>query len=62
MNPRIKQGWDYFWKLKPSQVGKMENEKLIAQLHYWMKLIVEEFNSEQPEEKDLETLVKEIFK
>lgn len=61
MNPRIKAGWNYFWNLKPSEVNKMTNMALITHFHTWMKLVEEEFKR-PPEEKDLETMVREIFK
>lgn len=61
MNPRIKDGWNYFWNLKPSEVSRMKNMALITQLHTWQKLIEEELQR-QPKEGDLEAVAREIFK
>ena len=61
MNPRIKNGWNYFWNLKPSDVNQMTGMALITRLHTWMKLVEEEYKR-PPEDKDLEAMAREIFK
>lgn len=60
-NPRIKQGWDYFWNLKPSDSNRIKNVVLIAQLHYWQKMIIDDMKSPQ-DKLSLDDFAKEIFK
>ncbi len=61
MNPRIKQGWDYFWNLKPSDSNRIKNVVLIAQLHYWQKMVFDEMKT-TPKEISINEFAKELFK
>lgn len=59
MNPRIKNGWEWLWNLKPS-VAMTKNE-LIMHLHRWQTLVHEEFKRNLSDE-DLAKMAEEIFK
>lgn len=60
-NPRLINGFNYFWNLKPSQINKMT----VIYLHQWLILLKNSINKNEAEpvtETDINQFAVNLFK